>query len=53
VARVEKVLDQILRGTADANIAFTRMQRVVETLGFQERFAGAITFSRKTAWKKY
>jgi predicted RNA binding protein YcfA (HicA-like mRNA interferase family) len=41
VTRIEKVLDQILRGDADANIAFARMQRVLESLGFQERIRGS------------
>jgi predicted RNA binding protein YcfA (HicA-like mRNA interferase family) len=41
VARVDKVLDQILRGNADVNIAFARMQRVLQTLGFQERVRGS------------
>jgi predicted RNA binding protein YcfA (HicA-like mRNA interferase family) len=41
VARIEKVLDQILRGNADANIAFAQMRRVLQTLGFQERVRGS------------
>ena len=41
MARVDKVLDQILRGNADVNIAFARMQRVLQTLGFQERVRGS------------
>jgi predicted RNA binding protein YcfA (HicA-like mRNA interferase family) len=41
VAAIEKVLVQILRGNADANIAFARMRRVLETLGFQERVRGS------------
>jgi predicted RNA binding protein YcfA (HicA-like mRNA interferase family) len=41
VARIEKVLDQILRGNADANIAFAQLRRVLQTLGFQERVRGS------------
>ena len=41
MARIEKVLDQILRGNADSNIAFAQMRRVLQTLGFQERVRGS------------
>jgi hypothetical protein len=41
VARIEKVLEQIRRGNADANIAFAQMRRVLQTLGFPERVRGS------------
>jgi len=40
VTRTEKLLDQILRGNADANIPFTGMVRLLLGLGFTERIRG-------------
>lgn len=39
--RRPKVLDQILRGTADANISFTEMCQLLLRLGFEERIRGS------------
>lgn len=41
MARTDKILDQILRGNADANISFMQMQRVLGLLGFQQRVRGS------------
>ena len=40
MARANKLLDQILRGNADANIAFSGMVQLLKRLGFQERIKG-------------
>ncbi|MGB7284512.1 MAG: type II toxin-antitoxin system HicA family toxin [Candidatus Acidiferrum sp.] len=40
MARVNKLLDQILRGGADANIPFFGMVQLLKRLGFQERIKG-------------
>lgn len=37
----DKLLDRILRGTADANISFTEMCRLLHRLGFDERIRGS------------
>jgi predicted RNA binding protein YcfA (HicA-like mRNA interferase family) len=39
--RRDKLLDQILRGSSDANISFARMCRLLRTLGFEERIRGS------------
>jgi len=41
MARVQKTLDKILRGTSDANISFTEMASLLATLGFQQRVRGS------------
>jgi hypothetical protein len=41
MARVNKLLDQILRGGADANIPFSGMVQLLKRLGFQERIKGS------------
>jgi hypothetical protein len=37
----EKLLQQILGGTADANISFTQLCRLLRRLGFEERIRGS------------
>jgi len=37
----EKALDRILRGTSDANLAFSDLCLVLKRLGFQERIRGS------------
>jgi hypothetical protein len=37
MAGADKLLDQILRGGADANISFSGMVQLLKRLGFQER----------------
>jgi predicted RNA binding protein YcfA (HicA-like mRNA interferase family) len=41
VSRTQKLLNQILRGNADANIPFTGMVRILKQLGFEERIRGS------------
>lgn len=41
VARTTKTLEQILRGTSDANVAFAAMRKLLADLGFQERIKGS------------
>jgi predicted RNA binding protein YcfA (HicA-like mRNA interferase family) len=41
MARTNKLLDQILRGGADANIPFSGMVQLLKRLGFQERIKGS------------
>jgi predicted RNA binding protein YcfA (HicA-like mRNA interferase family) len=36
-----KTLERVLRGDADANIAFQDMRRLLKTLGFDERIRGS------------
>jgi len=41
MARAHKLLEQILRGDADANIPFSGMLQLLKRLGFQERVKGS------------
>jgi len=41
MARTKKLLDQILRGDADANIPFSGMVQLLKRLGFEERIKGS------------
>ncbi|MDZ7288631.1 MAG: type II toxin-antitoxin system HicA family toxin [candidate division KSB1 bacterium] len=41
MARPEKVLGQILRGTSDADISFSEMCQLLRKLGFDERIRGS------------
>jgi virulence-associated protein VapD len=41
MTRTEKTLEKILRGTSDANIAFTDLRKLLERLGFEERILSA------------
>lgn len=40
MSRVQKTLGQVLRGTADANVAFSAMRSLLAHLSFQERIKG-------------
>jgi hypothetical protein len=40
VAKYDKLLDRILRGASDANIAFEDLRRLLKRLGFAERIRG-------------
>ncbi|HEX4076986.1 MAG TPA: type II toxin-antitoxin system HicA family toxin [Candidatus Acidoferrales bacterium] len=40
MSRIDKTLEQILRGTSGANISFSSMRRLLVRLGFQERIRG-------------
>ena len=41
MARRDKLLDQILRGTSDANIPFDELCQLLRRLGFKERIRGS------------
>lgn len=41
MARHEKLLARILRGTLDANIPFEALRRLLKSLGFAERIRGS------------
>jgi hypothetical protein len=40
MASIPKILAQILRGTADANVEFNDLRRLLFRLGFEERIEG-------------
>ena len=40
MAKRDKVLGAVLRGTSDANIAFSELCNMLDRLGFQERIRG-------------
>jgi virulence-associated protein VapD len=40
VAKYDKLLDRILRGTSDANIAFEDVRHLLKRLGFAEHIRG-------------
>ena len=40
MAKRDKVLDKILRGTSDANIAFADLRNLLSSMGFEERIRG-------------
>ena len=41
MARTDKVLDQILRGSSDANVRFGELRSLLLGLGFAERVKGS------------
>lgn len=41
MTRRDKSLDSLLRGNADANIAFSDLVAILKMLGFQERIRGS------------
>lgn len=41
MAARKKLLDQILQGTADANVPFQRLCSLLRNLGFEERIKGS------------
>jgi hypothetical protein len=40
VAKYDKLLDRILRGTSDANISFEDLRHLLKRMGFAERIRG-------------
>ena len=40
MAKYDKLLDRILRGTSDANIVFEDLRHLLKRLGFAERIRG-------------
>jgi hypothetical protein len=47
MATYDRLLRQILRGTADANISFDELRRLLRHLGFEERIRGSHHIFRK------
>jgi len=47
MSRIEKLISQILSGTADANIAFKDLCQLLNHLGFDERIKGSHHLFRK------
>ena len=48
MTRLEKTLERVLRGTADADIRFRDLRRLLTGLGFDERIRGSHhIFTRK------
>ena len=47
MGKYEKVMDKILRGTSDANIAFDDIRGMLLSLGFDERVRGSHHMYRK------
>jgi virulence-associated protein VapD len=41
MAKLEKVLEKILRGTSDANIDFDNLRQLLNNFGFEERIRGS------------
>jgi len=48
MSRYDKLLFQILRGTADANVAFEDLRGLLIKLGFEERIRSSHQMFRKT-----
>lgn len=44
----EKTLEQVLRGSSDANIAFEDLRRLLKSLGFDERIKGSHHLYRRS-----
>jgi hypothetical protein len=47
MAKYDRLLLQILRGTSDANISFDDLRRLLRRLGFEERIRGSHHIFRK------
>ena len=41
MARHDKILTRVLRGTADANVSFADLRKLLQGLGFEERVRGS------------
>ena len=41
MSKVEKVLEEVLRGASDANISFSNLRHLLNKLGFEERVRGS------------
>ena len=47
MAKYDDLLDRILRGTSDANVAFNDLRQLLRRLGFEERIRGSHHMFRK------
>jgi hypothetical protein len=52
MAKRDKVLDRILRGVSDANIAFKDVRNLLTSLGFDERIRGDHHILQEVMWSK-
>jgi predicted RNA binding protein YcfA (HicA-like mRNA interferase family) len=41
MTKLQKTLEQVLRGTSDANVSFSDLLNLLKRLGFQERVKGS------------
>lgn len=41
MGKIEKLLEQVLRGTSDANIGFDELRGLLRSLGFEQRIRGS------------
>lgn len=48
MAKLDKILEKILRGTSDANINFEDLRQLLSNLGFDERIRGSHHIYTKT-----
>ena len=48
MSRTDKTLQQVLSGTADANVGFDDLRRLLAHLGFKERIRGSHHLFRKS-----
>ena len=46
MARSDKLLERVLRGTSDANIPFEGLRHLLVQLGFEERIRGSHIFTK-------
>jgi hypothetical protein len=47
MSKYDKLLTQVLRGTADANVGFDELRGLLQNLGFEERIRGSHHILRK------
>ncbi len=52
MAPSDKVLQQILGGSSDANIRFADLRSLLLRLAFEERVRGFITFIGRREWRR-
>lgn len=48
MGKYDKLLESVLRGTSDANIAFDDLRQLLMNLGFEERIRGSHHMFRRT-----
>jgi hypothetical protein len=53
MGRSEKLLDKVLRGTSDSNIAFEGLCELLRSLGFAERYEAITISSPERRSRKY
>ena len=53
MSKLTKLLNQILKGTSDANIPFEGLCSLLKNIGFDMRVRGSHHIFTKIMWKKY